>query len=70
VKGPADSNTFEGSLLETVTVTGAAAGAGSEIANVPDRPNPTDMLAGTVIVPALWTVTFAVASAIFGSALA
>ena len=36
MKGPADTNTFEVSLLETVTVTGAAAGAGSVIANVPD----------------------------------
>jgi hypothetical protein len=61
---------LEGSLLVTVTDTGAAAGAGSEIARVPDVPRATDVLAGTVIVPALCTVTLAVASAIFGRALA
>ena len=70
VNGPADTSTLVGSLLVTVTATGAAAGAGSEIASVPEVPNETDVLAGTVIVPALCTVTLAVASAIFGSALA
>jgi len=53
VKGPADTSTLVGSLLVTVTATGAAAGDGSDIASVPDVPNGTDVLAGTVIVPAL-----------------
>ena len=56
VNGPADTSTLVGSLLVTVTATGAAAGDGREIASVPDVPNGTDVLAGTVIVPALCTV--------------
>src|SRR5215471_8405638 len=70
VKGPEEMATLVGSLLVTVTVTGAVAGAGSEIASVTDWPNATAVLAGTEIVPAFWTVTLAVASAMLGAALA
>jgi hypothetical protein len=70
VKGPLEMATFVGSLLTTVTVTGAAAGEGSVIANVTDWPSETEVFAGVPMAPALATVTLAVASTIFGRALA
>ena len=63
--------TFVVSLLLSVTVTPpAGAGAGKVIVNAVERFGPTVTLEGRTMVPALTTVTLAVVSAIFGSALA
>ena len=66
-----DTVTFVVSLLLSVTVTPpVGAGAGRLIVNAVERFGPTVTLEGRTMVPALTTVTLAVVSAIFGSALA
>jgi hypothetical protein len=64
-----DTVTFVVSLLLSVTVTPpAGAGAGKVTVSAADCPRFTLML-GILIAPALCTITEAVASGIFGSAL-
>jgi hypothetical protein len=63
--------TFEASLLESDTVIPpAGAGMGRVTANAADWPRPTVVFAGMPMAPIFVMVTFAVVSAMFGSALA
>jgi hypothetical protein len=62
--------TFEESLLTNETTTSDGAGADSVTAKGAVCPSPTAKLDGSVIDPKVTTVTVAVASTMFGSALA
>src|SRR5690348_9127178 len=57
------------SLLESVTVTLTGAGWGKLTASEPVCPKPRLAVAGTLMAPALWTVTLVVALATFGTAV-
>ena len=66
-----DTVTLVGSLLLSVTVTPTAGAAVPSVTgNAVDCPGPIAMPAGKVIVPGATTVTAAVVSSTFGTALA
>jgi hypothetical protein len=64
---PGETVTLEVSLLVSVIVTFEAACEGKVTARAADPPNPSVVLDGSVIAPALCTVTLAVAFGTFGT---
>jgi hypothetical protein len=65
-----DTLTAALSVLDNVTVTAVGAAPGRLTAKGAEAPRATVVLLGTLIAPALWTVTFTVASGTLGDALA
>src|SRR4051812_46023656 len=63
-----ETETFEASLLVSVTVICDGAGAGRVTAKPVFCPRERLVLGGVPITPALWTVMFAVVSAMLGDA--
>jgi hypothetical protein len=70
VKLAGEIPTFEGSLLANKITTSDGAVEDSATANGADCPSPRVKLDGSVIDPKVMTVTVAVASTMFGRALA